>query len=91
MQNKSNITTDWLTLNRFKLVETNPFEDIPLPYYVRNSVILFFNPPLGEYNTSFLLGYGEMRQGKYKAVTFRWTDKKETIVNIFEAITGEKF
>jgi hypothetical protein len=89
MQN--NITIDWLTLNKFKLIESHPFEDITMPYYVRESILLFFNTPLTEYNNSYLIGYAEMRQGKYKAVTFRWVSEQEDVIKIYEAITGDKF
>lgn len=58
----------------FRKVEAkdSPFQYFQdMPYYVKDSVILFFNE--GDYNeNSFLLGYGEMRQGVYFAVSIRW-------------------
>ena len=81
----------FLVSKGFKLVEDNQFENFNMPYYVRESVMLFFNTPVTEWNEKdFYVGYGEMRCGKYYAGAFRWIDKQEQIIEIFKAVTGKE-
>jgi hypothetical protein len=82
----------FLVANGFKLIEESPFDNYTLPYYVRESVMLFFNTPVTEWNeNSFLIGYGEMKMGKYYAVTFKWIKSPSELITIFNAISGKDF
>jgi hypothetical protein len=75
-----------LRLGFEKLERKDVFENIILPYWVKNSVLLFYNE--GEHNKgSYLLGFGEMRAGKYMAATIRWIYDVHTLQNAF-ALTG---
>lgn len=75
----------------FKFVSAvdTPFEDIQMPYWVNDGVILFYNT--GEFNENdFLIGYGEMRCGKYHCITFRWIRTERELKNIFSAVRGKE-
>lgn len=57
-------------------------------YWVKNSICLFYNPKSEtDWQDSFLIGYAEMRAGKYVAVGFRWIDSEEELTQIYESIT----
>jgi len=59
-----------------------------MSYWVKNSICLFYNTPISkDHQDSFLVGYAEMRQGKYVAVGFRWIDSVEELTQIYESIT----
>jgi len=55
-------------------------------YWVKNRVCLFYNRPFKK-EDSFYVGYGNMRDGKYIAVGFKWIDSLEELTEIYEAIT----
>ena len=81
------LTREHLESLGFIFNEESPFENIKMSYYVKDSVLLFFNE--GEYNkNSFLIGYGEHSFGIYNAVTFRWISTKEQLHEIYKAIKG---
>jgi hypothetical protein len=84
------LDAEFLVDNGFTLNEERPFENYDLPYYVKDSVLLFFNVPVTKWNqNSFLIGYGEMRMGKYYAVTFRWIINQKELIDIYEVLTGK--
>ena len=88
MSKDKKITTEYLSENGFR---QNPatFEDLMMPYYVKEGVCLFYNDsrlPNEEHN--YLIGYAEMRMGKYYATTFRWISDQEQFETIFLAIQG---
>lgn len=86
------LTASFLTKNGFKLVDNLMFDDFVMDYYARNGIILFFNKPVTKYNKNdFYVGYAEMRCGEYKVVAFRWVKTQEDLIDIYEAVTGEKF
>lgn len=59
-----------------------------MSYWVKNSICLFYNTPISkDHQDSFLVGYAEIRQGKYVAVGFRWIDSVEELTQIYESIT----
>lgn len=63
------------------------FENIKMPYWVKAGVCLFYNTPIKtDHQDSFYIGYGEMREGKYYAVAFRWINSLEELTRIYEAI-----
>jgi len=60
-------------------------------YWVKNSICLFYNTPIStDHQDHFYIGYGEMRQGKYVAVAFRWIDSLEELTQIYESIIQKK-
>lgn len=74
----------------FKFVSRvdTPFEELEMPYWVNDGVILFYNT--GEFNENdFLIGYAEMRRGKYYFVTFRWIRTEYELKTIFKAVRGK--
>lgn len=85
---ESPLTEENLIKLGFKKCGKSPFENLELDYWAKDAVLLFYNssPP---YNT-YKAGYGEMRWGKYYAVTFRWINKVYQAKEIYEAITGEE-
>lgn len=82
------LTKEVLNQLGFVLNDKSPFENYNLPYYVYDSVCLFYNdsPP---YNT-YLIGYGEQRFGKYYATTFRWINNVHDLREIYKAIKGRE-
>lgn len=75
----------------FKLLEEVVFENYTLPYYAKDAVILFFNTPITKWNKSdFLIGYAEMKGGKYFAVTFRWINTLIQLEEIYKAVRGKE-
>lgn len=68
------------------------FEDlIDMHHFVKKGVFLFYNTPvqLGS-EDSFMIGYGEMRRGKYHIVTFRWIHNLGELTDVYESVTGSK-
>ena len=66
------------------------FENHNMPYYVKNSICLWYNTPIQlGMESSYLIGYAEMRAGKYYAVSFRWITKLKELTKIYEAITDK--
>lgn len=92
MENKYKLlSAKFLESKGFKLIESKPFDNFNMPYYVKDSVILFFNEPVTDWNkNSFLVGYGEMYDGKYFAVGFRWINNQEDLLEIYKSVTGNK-
>jgi hypothetical protein len=80
------ITKEFLESHGFVLREP-AFENIGLPYWVNNGVLLFFNKSQPFY--SFYLGYGFMEVGKYYAATMRWIDKEEQLKAAYLGIIGK--
>jgi hypothetical protein len=85
------ITARYLVENGFSLVEnTQVFECLEMPYYVKNGIILFFNTPVTEWNeNSFLFGIGEMRCGKYHCTVLRWITEVDELRSLFTVITNK--
>lgn len=90
---KSNIISkELLKALDFKLCKPKFFENIDLPYYAKDNVLLFFNnsPP----NDTFLVGHGFMHKGKYDegvkyyASTMRWINKPKELEEFYSVITG---
>ena len=86
------LTTGILEELGFKNVGQNKFDLYEkLHYWVKNGICLFYNTPVKtDYQESFLIGYAEIRQGKYIATTFKWIDSEEQLTQIYEAIIGKK-
>ena len=82
------LTEEWLIKFGFKKHKGNVFENIILPYWVKNSVLMFFN--IGQEEYSWKIGLGEMHAGKYIAVTFRWINEVHTLQNIYRILTGKE-
>jgi len=88
--NNTLLSDAFLQSKGFKLVEESPFENLNMPYYVKEGVILLFNTPVTEWNESdFLVGSAEMRCGKYYAVAFRWIKEQKDIIEIYKAVKGK--
>ena len=86
------LTTDVLQELGFKDVGESEFELFKhMHYWVKNGLCLFYSTPINtDWQDSFLVGYAEMRQGKYVAVAFRWIDSVEDLTQIYEGITRKK-
>ena len=86
------LTTGVLQELNFKDIGQSEFELFEnMSYWVKNSICLFYNTPINtDWQDSFLVGYAEMRQGKYVAVAFRWIDSIEELTQIYESITRKK-
>ena len=86
------LTTGVLQELNFKDIGQSEFELFEnMSYWVKNSICLFYNTPINtDWQDSFLVGYAEMRQGKYVAVAFRWIDSVEELTQIYESITRKK-
>lgn len=82
------LTEGWLKKAGFNKMPGNTFQNINLPYWCKESVLLFFNTGQEEY--SFKIGYGEIVEGKYFAATFRWINKLHILQNIFYDITSKE-
>lgn len=90
--NNTLLSAAFLQSNGFKLVKKSesPFENFNMEYFVKEGVILFFNTPVTEWNENdFLVGYAEMRRGKYCAVAFRWIREQKDLIGIFKAVRGK--
>lgn len=90
--NNTLLSAAFLQSRGFKLLEENesPFENFKMDYFVKEGVILFFNTPVTEWNENdFLVGYAEMRCGKYYAVAFRWIKEQKDLIEIFKAVKGK--
>jgi hypothetical protein len=88
MKREIKLTTDILKELGFKDNGQCKFELFEsMGYWVKNSICLFYNVPISNYQDSFYIGYAEMRQGKYVAVAFRWIDSLEELTSIYESIT----
>lgn len=72
----------------FKKNPPDSFENMNLPYWAKNGVLLFFN--VGQEEYAWKIGYGEMRNGIYYVTTFRWIKKDKVLKNIYFSITGNK-
>jgi hypothetical protein len=87
--NNTLLSAAFLQSKGFKLVEESesPFENFKMDYYVKEGVILFFNIPVTEWNENdFLIGFAEMRCGKYYAVAFRWIKEQKDLIEIFKSV-----
>jgi hypothetical protein len=86
------LTTDVLQELGFKNIGQSEFELYDnLHYWIKNGICLFYNTPVKtNYQESFLIGYAQMRQGKYIATTFKWINSEEQLTQIYEAIIGKK-
>lgn len=84
MKKKTKLTPQIIQDKGFNLIEKRIFENIDIPYYVNNSLCLFFNEPY-KHGDSFLVGIGDQKMDKYYAVTFRWIDTVEQLDQIIEA------
>ena len=65
------------------------FESYPLhPYWVKDGVCLFFNE--SDSRDIYLLGYAEMRIGKYYATANKWTQSLHVLQNYYFAHTEKE-
>jgi len=74
-----------LTNLGFDLVENSEFENISMPYYAKNSIVLFFNN--SEPINTYLIGYGFTHANVLYASTFRWIEDTKDLIEIYESIT----
>lgn len=81
------LTEEWLVKFGFHPNPKNTMPNIQMPYYVKKGVMLFYNE---SDKTNFLAGFGEMRSGKYYAVSFRWINHIHELQNLYFALTGEE-
>lgn len=82
------LTEEWLFRFGFLKHEGNAFENLNLPYWAKDGVLLFFN--IGQEEYAWKLGYGEMRSGIHYVATMRWVDKVNELQNAFHALTGKE-
>ena len=77
----------WLLRFGFTKCESG-FDNIDLPYWVKNGVCLFYNesPP----ENTYLIGQGFSYENLYYAARNRWIDSVHELMNIYFAITGEE-
>lgn len=73
----------------FEYVESG-IENIKMPYYAKDAVVLFYNPPPSLPKNTYYIGFGFSYDGKYYAATFKWINKVEQLRVIYEATTGKK-
>ena len=67
------------------------FKNHNMPYYVKNSICLWYNAPIQlGMESSYMIGYAEMRGGKYYSVSFKWINTLKELTKIYEAITDKK-
>jgi hypothetical protein len=85
---KLELSHELLTELGFVQHKATPFEGYELmSYFVKEGVVLFYNPGRTEYELSdYLIGYAQMRQGKYLAVDFQWIKTADRVIQIYEAI-----
>lgn len=65
------------------------FVNINMPYWVKNSVCLFYNEQGGE-PTHYLLGFGFMHKGQYFAADIRWLTSFQDVCGAYKALTGKE-
>jgi len=84
------LTEEWLLKFGFVLNDsTKDFHFLEMRYWVKNSVMLFFNVRCE--GTSFLTGHGSMRNGEYFVSTFNWGTKSvHQLQNLYFALTNEE-
>ena len=86
-------TKDLLTQAKLKELgfggpHISEFPNLCLKYMALGGILMFFNE--GEMNkNSFLVGYGEMREGTYYATTFRWIKTVTDLERVFMAVCGK--
>lgn len=68
------------------------FERINMPYYVKNGFCMFFNPESLDHKYGYYkMGFAESYfNGKYAVVTFDWTNNRERLRTVYEAILNKK-
>lgn len=71
----------------FRLIEAGGIENIQLPYYARDAVVLFYNPPPSMPRNTYYIGFGFSHGDKYYAATFKWINKVEELKVVYEALT----
>jgi hypothetical protein len=82
------LSAEYLIEKGFKLCD-KAF-GIDMPYYAKDAVLMFFNEPVPEYNLmDFHAGFGEMREGEYHIVRFRWINREDQVDDIYYALTGK--
>lgn len=66
----------------------HPFNDFKMPYYVKSNVVLIYNEGCSGNENLFYIGYGDIINGKYVLVPFRWIKYEEELLEIYKAVKG---
>ena len=67
------------------------FENLQMPYYAKDAVLLFYNEHRTEWeHNGFYIGHGSMRAGTYYVSCFRWIDTLAQLKQVYKAITGNE-
>ncbi len=67
------------------------FENLQMPYYAKDAVLLFYNEHRTEWEQKdFYIGHGSMRNGTYYVSCFRWIDTLAQLKQVYKAITGNE-
>jgi hypothetical protein len=80
------------TLVNWKISDDSsyPFGDMmEMPYYAKESVLLFFNTSGPMEPDAFLLGYGDIRCGNYHMAQSRWLHYEDEVRAAYEVLTGK--
>lgn len=86
---KGAINFDTLPQLGFSHNKKRRFESYPLhPYWAKEGVVLLYNE--GQEDYKYLIGFAEMRMGKYYAVGIRWSDRIEELADLYQAFTGKE-
>lgn len=81
------LTVSFIKKCGFALVKKECHENIKMPYYAKDAVLLFYNEsaPKGP----FLAGFGFIHNHKYMASTFRWIHTRNELINLYSSLTGK--
>ena len=91
MKKNKLLTAKYLLAKGFKLCNGNAFENMNMPYYAKDAILLFFNTPVEPWNESdFLLGFADMRCGIYYIATTGWIHTKKQLKKVYKSVKGIK-
>ena len=83
------LSEGWLSKAGFERIEREDiFECFVYPYWVKEGVILLYNPHNG--SNDYKIGYAEMRCGKYHATLCKWIDNVHSLQNFYFTNTGKE-
>jgi hypothetical protein len=90
--NSIELSNELLISLGFTLITGGSFENIKMPYFCKDAVLLFFNESRTEHEyNSFLIGYGfNDFSGKYYAARFKWIKSLGELEAIYNSITNKK-